>query len=105
MFTHAHAVADSILLLVLGLAACSGKTKPGPIPEQAGVGYDLRLNLPAEPISHQDQVSPIWEQRCAVCHGCYDDTLTVLPWLEDALPIFLYLVDLDRIEEFAERCR
>ena len=34
-----------------------------------------------------------------------DDTLTVLPWLEGAYPNFFFAVDLDRIEEFAERCQ
>ena len=72
MFTRTHAVAVSILLLVAGLAACAGKTKPDPTQEQAGVDYDLLLNLPKQPISYRDQVSPILERRCVVCHGCYD---------------------------------
>ena len=72
MVTRAHAVTLSILLLVLGLAACAGKPKPDLTREQASVDYDLLLNLPDEPISYRDQVSPILEQRCVVCHGCYD---------------------------------
>ena len=72
MVTRAHAVTLSILLLVLGLAACAGKPKPDLTREQASVDYDLLLNLPDEPISYRDQVSPTLERRCLVCHGCYD---------------------------------
>ena len=48
MLIRAHAVALSILLLVLGLAACAGKTKPDMTREQASVDYDLLLNLPED---------------------------------------------------------
>jgi hypothetical protein len=40
--------------------------------EQATVDYDLLNNLPPEPISYSGQIRPILNQRCVVCHGCYD---------------------------------
>ena len=57
-------------LLVLLLSACS---KEQSITEdQAVVEYDLLYSMPKEPVSYDEQVRPILESRCVVCHGCYD---------------------------------
>ena len=40
--------------------------------EQATVDYNLLLTLPDEPVSWHSSVKPVLENRCIVCHGCYD---------------------------------
>jgi len=55
----------------LFLGACSSRQeapKNGP----AEVDGDLLLTLPERPISYRDSVKPVLENRCIVCHGCYD---------------------------------
>ncbi len=42
------------------------------IDTQTALDYDLLLSLPVEAISYKDQIKPILENRCTVCHGCYD---------------------------------
>lgn len=59
------------MLLVAMLASCA-TTRQSLTEEQARVDYDLLANLPSEPISYTDQIRPILDQRCVVCHGCYD---------------------------------
>jgi hypothetical protein len=60
-----------ICLLILLLSACSSSEK-SITAEQAVVEYDLLYSLPKETISFADEVQPILESRCVVCHGCYD---------------------------------
>jgi hypothetical protein len=60
--------AVSVLLL---LSACSSSDK-SVTADQATIEYDLLYTLPKEEISFKDQVQPILENRCVVCHGCYD---------------------------------
>ena len=57
--------------LLLLLTACSSSEKPITA-DQATVDYDLLYTLPKEDISFKDEVQPILESRCVVCHGCYD---------------------------------
>ncbi len=40
--------------------------------EQATVESDLSSVLLDGPVTFEDQVRPILERRCVVCHGCYD---------------------------------
>ena len=40
--------------------------------DQAVVDYGLLQTLPVEPISFTDEVQPVLDKRCVVCHGCYD---------------------------------
>jgi hypothetical protein len=60
-----------LLVVTLFLTGCAvrGVSK---INAQTTLDYNLLLSLPVEPISYIDQVKPILEQRCTVCHGCYD---------------------------------
>ena len=59
-----------ILLLMSMLAACSKEKSI--TADQAVVEYDLLYNMPEETISYDEEVRPILESRCVVCHGCYD---------------------------------
>jgi hypothetical protein len=61
----------SSAVLVLLLSACSSK-EPSITADQATVEYDLLYTLPKDPISYDEEVRPILESRCVVCHGCYD---------------------------------
>ena len=61
----------SIALAMLMLFACSSK-EPSITADQAVVEYDLLYTLPKEPVSYDEDVRPILESRCVVCHGCYD---------------------------------
>ena len=57
--------------LVVILAACSVDQ----VPEDeatASLDYDLLSRLQAEPLSFRDDVQPVLDQRCVVCHGCWD---------------------------------
>lgn len=58
-------------LLLLALAGCAQPTRaepvssgepPAPPPSMAGIA----------PVDYWRDVQPIFERRCAVCHGCYD---------------------------------
>ncbi len=60
----------SVALLLL-LSACTSSEKTVAA-DQATVEYDLLYTLPKENISYKDEVQPILESRCVVCHGCYD---------------------------------
>ncbi|MBT8128131.1 MAG: fatty acid cis/trans isomerase [Gammaproteobacteria bacterium] len=61
-----------ISLLLIGiLAACSSK-ETATTADQADVEYDLLYSLPEETLSYDEQVRPVLESRCVVCHGCYD---------------------------------
>jgi len=60
----------SIGLTVL-LASCAFDQ----VPEDdavASLDYDLLSRLPAEPASFRDDVQPVLDRRCVVCHGCWD---------------------------------
>jgi len=59
------------IALVLLLSACSSK-EPSITADQAVVEFDLLYTLPKEPVSYDQDVRPILESRCVVCHGCYD---------------------------------
>jgi hypothetical protein len=58
-------------LLTLLLTACSSSEK-SITADQATVEYDLLYTLPEETISYDEKVRPVLENRCVVCHGCYD---------------------------------
>jgi hypothetical protein len=60
-----------IAIAVLAISSCA--TKEVPVTrEQATIDLDLLQVLPRENISYEDEVRPILERRCVVCHGCYD---------------------------------
>ncbi len=60
-----------IACLSVLLAACSG-SKSSITAEQAAIEYDLLYSMPENPIDFEQVVRPVLEQRCIVCHGCYD---------------------------------
>ncbi|HDZ79570.1 MAG TPA: hypothetical protein ENH39_09770, partial [Gammaproteobacteria bacterium] len=53
------------------LSSCSGKNE-SITAQQAAIDLDLLQTLPKEKISYDDKVKPILQNRCVVCHGCYD---------------------------------
>ena len=60
-----------ISMLMLLLSACSPSEK-SITADQATVEYDLVFSTPKETISYDKEVRPVLENRCVVCHGCYD---------------------------------
>lgn len=58
-------------LLVFIVSSC-GSEKTDPASEQADIDYDIILSENKKPVSYINQARPILEQRCIVCHGCYD---------------------------------
>ena len=73
--THPLPAVLSRLLLLIALAsllvACSAPQKTI-TSGQAKVDYDLLFSMPEQIISYENQVAPVLERRCVVCHGCYD---------------------------------
>ena len=59
------------ILTVLLLVACSA-SEHSLTEAQASIEFDLLYTLPSRPVSYTDEVAPILERRCVVCHGCYD---------------------------------
>ncbi|UCB55920.1 MAG: fatty acid cis/trans isomerase [Thiotrichales bacterium] len=57
--------------LALMLTACASKEQ-SITADQATVEYNLLYSMPEAPISYDQQVRPVLESRCVVCHGCYD---------------------------------
>lgn len=60
-----------LLAITLLLSGCAVR-EVSKTDAQSTLDYDLLLSLPVKPISYDDQIKPIIEKRCAVCHGCYD---------------------------------
>lgn len=59
-----------ISLVMLLLSACAKEESI--TADQAVVEYDLLYSMPEEIVSYDEEVRPILESRCVVCHGCYD---------------------------------
>jgi hypothetical protein len=60
-----------LLLCLFLLSSCASK-QPSITAQQATVDLDLLERLPSEDISYNNEVRPVLERRCVVCHGCYD---------------------------------
>jgi len=62
-----------IILVILSLliASCGGE-KETVTTKQADVDYDILLKGDNKNISFINQVKPVLEKRCIVCHSCYD---------------------------------
>ena len=60
-----------LLMIMTVLSACAPSEK-SITAGQATVEFDLLYNLPDKSISYDDEVRPVLESRCVVCHGCYD---------------------------------
>lgn len=61
----------TLLPLLLTTACTLDRAAPLTV-EQAEVDYDILLSLPNREVGFRDQVQPVLERRCVVCHGCYD---------------------------------
>jgi hypothetical protein len=60
-----------VLILVLAVPSCATREEPY-IEEKAAMDLDLLQRFTSEPISFDESVRPILQNRCVVCHGCYD---------------------------------
>ena len=58
-------------MMSLQIVACSTKDE-SITADQAVIEYELLYTLPKEQIDYDTEVRPIMENRCIVCHGCYD---------------------------------
>ncbi len=59
-----------VIILLITLLAVLMAYSQQKSPDPAGMGDELLVELD-EPVSYE-QVKPILERRCVVCHGCYD---------------------------------
>jgi len=66
-----NSLLTALLIMSLLLAACSSKEQ-SITADQAVIEYDLLYNMPKVPIDYDAEVRPVLENRCVVCHGCYD---------------------------------
>lgn len=69
-----HRLLPLPLLLILAmfvLSSCSGQKESITV-QQSTIDLALLQTLPKEKISYEDKVKPILNNRCVVCHGCYD---------------------------------
>lgn len=60
-----------MLVLIVFISACSSDretvTRGG-----LDIDYDVLAKSELKPVSYQNEVRPVLEKRCIVCHGCYD---------------------------------
>lgn len=61
-----------VLLLTIGLLSVAALQADTDSPDSIRVTRALLSSLPAQPVSWRDEVRPLLERRCIVCHGCYD---------------------------------
>ena len=59
------------IISVLAISSCATK-KESITAQQATIDLALLQTLPKEAISYEDSVKPVLQNRCVVCHGCYD---------------------------------
>jgi hypothetical protein len=65
---------QALLLLIVVLSGCAAITRHT-LNEDYGAADPARFDVPAMPpagFSYRRDVQPILEQRCVVCHACYD---------------------------------
>ncbi len=60
-----------LIFAMLALSSCAVKEEPITA-GQATIDLALLQTLPEEQISYEDSVRPVLQNRCVVCHGCYD---------------------------------
>lgn len=62
-----------LLFPLIALLSCSiNKETQFRVENSTVIDTDVLSSLPARSISYKDQVRPILDNRCVVCHGCYD---------------------------------
>ena len=68
-----HALTCFLLLVVaFTTVSCVNGSKELVTSPQESMDSAILQSLPDELLSYDDQVKPIIEHRCVVCHGCYD---------------------------------
>ena len=58
-------------LLVWSLTGCTGSTPSGPVCDSEPAAPPPTTTA-STTVDYWRDVQPIFERRCAVCHGCYD---------------------------------
>ena len=61
-----------VIVITLLVSSCSMQGGSSVTSEQAQLDYNLLFSLHQKPISFEREVKPILDNRCVVCHGCYD---------------------------------
>jgi len=61
----------ALVATLLAVTACAIK-QPDRGSQLEQIDLSLLHTLPTENISYEDEVRPVLERRCVVCHGCYD---------------------------------
>lgn len=64
-------ILGSFTLVAVLLGGCAGQNAGDGV-DQPVVDFDLLLTVPRQPIDYDTAVRPILDNRCVVCHGCYD---------------------------------
>jgi hypothetical protein len=75
-----HRFIPVLLLLVISmiaLSSCAGKKESITV-QQSTIDLALLQTLPEEKISYENSVKPILNNRCVVCHGCYDAPCAII---------------------------
>ena len=57
--------------MTIVISSC-GSDKEDLTKNQADIDYDILLSGSNKQVSYKDEVKPVLEKRCIVCHGCYD---------------------------------
>ena len=60
------------LVMALTIFSCAKDAKEPMSSPQKSFDSAVLQSLPDQLVSYDDQVKPIVERRCVVCHGCYD---------------------------------
>ncbi|VAW98726.1 Fatty acid cis/trans isomerase, partial [hydrothermal vent metagenome] len=72
IITRKHLLIISAVLL-LGFLASEILTSQFTMKDiPASIESDLAIAAQSEPVTWENQVKPVLERRCVVCHGCYD---------------------------------
>jgi fatty acid cis/trans isomerase CTI len=66
------ALAVAWLALLALLAGACGPAQPAPAGPEMRIDHALLDTTPSAPLDFRQDVQPILEARCVVCHGCYD---------------------------------
>jgi len=62
-----------LLFLAISLLVSSCATdKKKATEEEKKIDFALLQSLPQQKLSYEDEVRPVLQNRCVVCHGCYD---------------------------------
>jgi len=64
-------LAAVVVAVLFVLSACATR-KEMVTTQQAKIDLSLLQTLPPEQISYRNEVRPVLQRRCVVCHGCYD---------------------------------